>query len=162
MDDQPTRARAATTEQGSGRDCSWPPAPDPLHPVADNHCHLDIADGEWLATADAVRAAAAVNVTRIVQIGCGSPGARWAVEAAATHPALVAAVALHPNEAPRLAARGALDEALSEIERMAAGSERGARDRGDWVTSSAPTLTGAPRRRASVTSIWPSGSARRW
>lgn len=123
--DQPTRSRAETTEQGDRRDRSRPPAPEPLPlPVVDNHCHLDIADGGWLPTADAIAAAAEVNVTRIVQIGCDLPGARWAVQAAEEHDALVAAVALHPNEAPRLAARGELEDALAEIERLAAGSAR--------------------------------------
>ena len=42
-----------------------------------------------------------------------------AVQAAATYDALVAGVALHPNEAPRLAALGELDAALAEIERLA-------------------------------------------
>jgi TatD DNase family protein len=59
-----------------------------------------------------------------VQIGCDLPGARWAVEAAKDHAAIVAGVALHPNEAPRLAAAGRLDEALGEIEALAASSER--------------------------------------
>jgi TatD DNase family protein len=88
--------------------------------VVDNHCHLDIADGEWLATGAAIDEAAAAHVTRIVQVGCDLPGAAWAVEAAREHPALVAAVALHPNEAPRLAAAGRLQDALAEIERLAA------------------------------------------
>jgi TatD DNase family protein len=118
---EPTRSRAATEEKsGARRDRGRPPAPEPLpHPVVDNHCHLDIADGDWLSTADAIAAAAAVGVRRIVQIGCDLPGARWAVQAAAEHPALVAGVALHPNEAPRLAATGDLDAALEEIERLA-------------------------------------------
>jgi TatD DNase family protein len=117
----PTRSRAATEEKsGARRDRERPPAPEPLpHPVVDNHCHLDIADGDWLDTADAVAAAAAVGVPRIVQIGCDLPGARWAVAAAAEHDALVAGVALHPNEAPRLAAAGRLEEALAEIEQLA-------------------------------------------
>ncbi|MCM3514741.1 TatD family hydrolase [Nocardioides sp. P86] len=120
----PTRARAAVDERGSRRNRERPPAPDPLpHPVVDNHCHLDIADAgegdDWLSTADALAAAAEVGVTRIVQIGCDLPGARWAVEAAAAHDALVAGVALHPNEAPRLAAEGRLEEALAEIEELA-------------------------------------------
>jgi TatD DNase family protein len=46
------------------------------------------------------------------------------VDAARTHPALVAGVALHPNEAPRLAAEGRLDEALTEIERLAQTHDR--------------------------------------
>ena len=105
---------------GARRDQDRPPAPEPLpHPVVDNHCHLDIADGDWLATEEALARAAEVGVPRIVQIGCDLPGARWAVEAAAAYDALVAGVALHPNEAPRLAAAGALDEALAEIEALA-------------------------------------------
>jgi TatD DNase family protein len=72
-----------------------------------------------LPTEEAIAAAAAVGVTRIVQIGCDLPGARWAVEAAAAHPELLAGVALHPNEAPRLAVAGELDEALAEIDRLA-------------------------------------------
>ena len=121
MSDQPIRTRAATEEKsGARRDRERPPPPEPLpHPVVDNHCHLDIADGDWLDTADAIAAAAAVGVPRIVQIGCDLPGARWAVAAAAEHDALVAGVALHPNEAPRLAEAGRLDEALAEIEELA-------------------------------------------
>ena len=118
----PTRARAATEERsGSRRDRERPPAPDPLpHPVVDNHCHLDIADGDWLGTDDALAAAAAVGVPRIVQIGCDLPGARWAVQTATAFDAIVAGVALHPNEAPRLDAAGQLGEALAEIADLAA------------------------------------------
>ncbi len=119
----PTRSR-----HDGGRDRSRPPAPEPLpHPVVDNHCHLDIADGpegSWLPTEDALAQAAAVGVTRIVQIGCDLPGARWAVEAATTHDAIVAGVALHPNEAPLHAERGDLDAALSEIEALAGSGDR--------------------------------------
>jgi TatD DNase family protein len=126
VSDGPTRQRAAHEEKsGARRDRERPPAPEPLpHPVVDNHCHLDIADGAWLPTEDAIAAARDVGVTRIVQIGCDLPGARWAVEAAATHDALVAGVALHPNEAPRLAAAGELDAALVEIERLATAHDK--------------------------------------
>ena len=125
MTDRPTRARAATEEKsGSRRDRERPPAPEPLpHPVVDNHCHLDIGDSDdpaaWFSTEQAIEAATAVGVPRIVQIGCDLPGARWAVEAAGSYDALVAGVALHPNEAPRHAAAGTLEEALAEIERLA-------------------------------------------
>jgi len=120
--DRPTRVRSGTDESsGSRRDRERPPAPEPLpHPVVDNHCHLDIADSddpaEWFSTDEALAAAAAVGVPRIVQIGCDLPGAAWAVEAAASYDALVAGVALHPNEAPRVPD---LEAALSEIERLA-------------------------------------------
>lgn len=105
----------------SGRDAR-PPAPEPLpHPVVDNHCHLDITwDGaEELTAADALARAAAVGVPRIVQIGCDLEGARWAVRLAGELPGVVAGVALHPNEAPRLAVAGELDEAWEEIAELA-------------------------------------------
>lgn len=127
MTEQPTRRRAATDEKsGARRDRERPPPPEPLpHPVVDNHCHLDIADGDdWLGTEAAIAAATAVGVPRIVQIGCDLPGARWAVEAAERYDALVAGVALHPNEAPRQADAGTLEEALAEIERLAAAHPR--------------------------------------
>ncbi|QNN51587.1 TatD family hydrolase [Nocardioides mesophilus] len=115
------------------RDRSLPPAPEPLpHPVADNHCHLDIArdqagPGPRVDTEEALASAAQVGVTRIVQIGCDLPGARWAVRTATTYDAVVAGVALHPNEAPRLYAEGGealLEEALAEIESLAASDDR--------------------------------------
>lgn len=106
-----------------------PPAPDPLpHPVVDNHCHLDIARGpagtEPWDVREAIDAAAAVGVRRIVQIGCDLERAAWSVEAAQTHPELVAGVALHPNEAPRLAEAGRLDEAVDRIAELAASHPR--------------------------------------
>jgi len=120
---EPTRARAATEEKsGARRDRERPPTPEPLPlPVVDNHCHLDIADGEWLETRTAIDLARSVNVTRIVQIGCDLPGARWAVAAAAEHPELIAGVALHPNEAPRVED---LDAAMAEIEVLAGAHDK--------------------------------------
>ena len=99
-----------------------PPAPEPLpHPVVDNHCHLEMTlDGtEELPPGKALAAAAAVGVPRIVQIGCELDSARWSVEVAAEHDGIVAGVALHPNEAPRLAASGTLEQTWAEIERLA-------------------------------------------
>ena len=122
---EPTRSRGVEGDRSRERDRERPPLPEPLpHPVVDNHCHLDIADGDWLETADAVSRAAGVGVRRIVQIGCDLPGAQWAVDAAVANDALVAGVALHPNEAPRLAAEGRLEEALAEIERLAQAHEK--------------------------------------
>lgn len=105
------------------------PTPEPLpHPVIDNHCHLDIGrGGEPWEVDEAITAAAEVGVTRIVQIGCDLRGARWAVEAAAEHPSLVAGVALHPNEAPRIHAEGgqaALDAAWAAIEELAGAHDK--------------------------------------
>jgi TatD DNase family protein len=125
--EEPVRARATTQESGHSRQLERPPAPEPLRvPVVDTHCHLDIHDGDvgaaWLGVEEAVERAASVGVTRIVQVGCDLPSARWSVEAASSHPAVVATVALHPNEAPRIEAAGgraALEAAYDEIRALA-------------------------------------------
>ncbi|HEY0904450.1 MAG TPA: TatD family hydrolase [Marmoricola sp.] len=119
-----TRAGQRTAQQKGHRVGHRPEPPEPLpHPVVDNHCHLDIPanDGpdEPVPVADALARAAAVGVPRIVQIGCDLPGARWAVDVAAEHDQVVAGVALHPNEAPRLDAEGRLKDALAEIADLA-------------------------------------------
>jgi TatD DNase family protein len=105
----------------------WPPAPEPLPlPVVDDHCHLDIPASSRDESAEersldaALAAAAAVGVPRAVQIGYDVASSRWSVEAATSHPQLLAGVALHPNEAPRLAASGELGAAYAEIEALAA------------------------------------------
>jgi TatD DNase family protein len=102
---------------------TYPPAPEPLpHPVVDNHTHLDHArrGEDPLGVADALAAAGAAGVTRMVQIGCDLEAARWTVDAVGQFPALLGGVALHPTEATRLAASGGFDEAFAEIERLAA------------------------------------------
>ncbi|MCX6461104.1 MAG: TatD family hydrolase [Actinobacteria bacterium] len=102
-----------------------PEAPEPLPlPVIDSHCHLDMRAGiEGLDIDEAVALAAEVGVDRFVQVGCDVEGARWSVLAAQRLAPVVATVALHPNEAPRLAAKGgreAFELAMSEIEVLAA------------------------------------------
>jgi TatD DNase family protein len=95
-----------------------PPLPEALRvAVADSHTHLDMQEP---SVEEAIAAAASVGVETLVQVGCDLERSRWAAETAATHPSVHAAVALHPNEAPRADARGELDAALAEIERLAA------------------------------------------
>jgi len=100
---------------------TWPGAPEPLPvPVVDNHCHLDhrVKGGELIEPADALARAAAVGVTRIVQVGTDVESSRWAVETARQFPSVVAAVALHPNDAPRLG--DGYEKAFAEIAELAA------------------------------------------
>jgi len=100
----------------------WPDAPEPLPwPVVDNHCHLDvrIRGGRRIEVAEALDRAAAVGVARIVQVGCDVGDSHWAVDVAQDFDAIVAAVALHPNEAPRLAEAGELDAAIAQIDHLA-------------------------------------------
>jgi TatD DNase family protein len=111
-----------------------PPLPAPLGvPVADSHTHLDMQSG---TVEEALAKAASVGVTTVVQVGCDVRGSQWAAETAARFDAVHAAVALHPNEAPRIVhgdpdgwsrqgereagGAAALDEALAEIDRLAA------------------------------------------
>jgi len=117
---KPEPALQKAGRSGHGR---VPTAPDPLPiPVVDNHTHLDIArDGEApVDVAEAVAKAAAVGVDRLVQIGCDLPGARFTAELVDKHPEVLGGVALHPNEAPRLAEAGTLEAAYEEIEAIAA------------------------------------------
>jgi TatD DNase family protein len=93
-------------------------------PVVDDHTHLDhTRDGdEPTSVADAIAAAAAVNVTRMVQIGCELESARWTVQVVDEYPQLLGGVALHPTEATEIvAAQGnaGLREAIAEIEVLA-------------------------------------------
>lgn len=98
-----------------------PPLPEPLAaPVPDSHCHLGYdAHAQTLPVADAVARARSVNVTRIVDVGCDLISAPEAIETAETYSEVVAAVALHPNEAPRHAERGDLAQALERIAGLA-------------------------------------------
>lgn len=100
---------------------SWPPAPEPLpFGVVDNHCHLDhpVHTTEQFDVADAIDRAAQAGVTRIVQVGCDVESSRWAVSAAQQHESIVAAVAIHPNDAARLGE--GLADAIAIIDDLAA------------------------------------------
>ncbi|MBB3676588.1 TatD family hydrolase [Modestobacter versicolor] len=101
-----------------------PPSPEPLPaPAVDSHTHFDIAvGGEDREPTDAevdeaVAAAVAVGVPRLVQVGVDVASSRWSAALAARHPNVLAAVALHPNEA---GAGSATEAALAEIDRLAA------------------------------------------
>ncbi|MFE9632288.1 TatD family hydrolase [Streptomyces sp. NPDC006463] len=120
-----------------------PPLPEPLRvAVADSHTHLDMQSG---TVEEGLAKAASVGVTTVVQVGCDVKGSRWAAETAAAYENVHAAVALHPNEAPRIVhgdpgatsqpsgagggwsrqgartggGEAALDDALAEIEALA-------------------------------------------
>lgn len=104
------------------RDVRWPAAPEPLRvPVYDNHAHLEIIDGDEPLDLDAQLARArAVGVIGVVQAGGDIDSSRWSAAAAASHPDVLAAVAIHPNEAPAYAEAGRLDEAIGVIDALAA------------------------------------------
>lgn len=114
--------RSKKDEGGRRRNLEYPPAPEPLPvPVMDNHTHLDFRDGlVEVEVRDALDAAEAVGVRGAVQVGCDVESSRFTVAALDLDPRLLGAVAIHPNDAPPLAADGTLEDALAEIEALAA------------------------------------------
>ncbi|NEC13167.1 TatD family hydrolase [Streptomyces sp. SID8014] len=117
-----------------GREQGAPPLPEALTvEVADSHTHVDMQADSMDET---LAKAASVGVTTLVQVGCDVAGSRWAAEVAGEYERVHAAVALHPNEAPRIVlgdpdgwsrqgarpagGEAALDEALDQIEALAA------------------------------------------
>jgi len=109
------------------------PMPEPLPvPTVDAHAHIEIVTNE-APDSDAVRKvlddAQAVNVDRIVQVGYSAEQSQWCVDLANAFPGRVlAAVALHPNEAPvvqDLEADWAIIEKLAQEPRVRAIGETG-------------------------------------
>lgn len=109
------------------------PLPEPL-PVrtVDAHAHLEIVtDSE--PDSDAVRRviedAASVGIDRIVQVGYSAEQSKWCVKLAEIYStSVLAAVALHPNEAPVVAdmrADFAIIEELAQHPRVRAIGETG-------------------------------------
>ncbi len=109
------------------------PLPEPLPvPVADAHAHIEIVTND-APDSDAVRKildeAKSVGVDRIVQVGYSAEQSEWCAALADLYPGRVlAAVALHPNEAPvveDLAADMAIIERLAHMPRVRAIGETG-------------------------------------
>lgn len=115
------RRRESRAEHGQTRDLSYPPLPPALTVGCyDNHTHLEIADGDdpldYLQQLDR---ASSVGIRGVVQVGGDLETSRWSAEMAAKEPRMLAAVAIHPNEAPAYEAAGTLDDALTEIDELA-------------------------------------------
>ena len=96
------------------------PLPEPLNvKCVDAHAHIEIITnsapdapeiGKVLADAKSV------GIDRIVQVGYSAEQSEWGVKLAEHWPNVLAAVALHPNEAPVVAD---LEADLSKIEKLA-------------------------------------------
>ena len=116
-----TRRRSTTGENGRSRNLVFPPAPEPLpYPIVDNHTHMDLLDGEVeISTRDALDAGEKLGIAAIVQVGCDIPSSLYAVAAAQADERVLAAIAIHPNTAPELAAAGQLEAALATLDELA-------------------------------------------
>ena len=108
-------------EASADRDLSHPPLPEALVVgVYDNHTHLEISDGDNpLGYREQLDRASSVGIRGVVQVGNDLETSRWSAEIAALEPRVLAAVAIHPNEAPRYAEAGELDAAIAEIDELA-------------------------------------------
>ncbi len=101
----------------STRDLRYPPLPEPLEVgTYDNHTHLDIEDGdEPLSVTEQLDRATSSGIVGVVQVGVTLESSKWSAALAEKEPRVLAAVALHPNEAPLYENRSALDSAIAEI-----------------------------------------------
>jgi len=115
------RQRSVSTEAGASRDLSYAPLPEALVVgVYDNHTHLEISDGDGpMGYREALDRASSVGIRGVVQVGGDLETSRWSAAVAAIEPRVLAAVAIHPNEAPRYEEAGELDAALAEIDELA-------------------------------------------
>ena len=104
---------ASGRDRTAKRDGEAPPAPPPLAaPAIDSHCHLDLMK---VGVEEAMAAAHAVGIERVVQIGIDVPSSQWSVDLASSREDVWAAVAVHPNEA-----HAASEAEWEEIGRLAA------------------------------------------
>lgn len=116
---RPYRPESLASQGGTHRG-DFAPSPVMLEvPIYDNHTHFDFGDSPVELTA-ALDAAQAVGIAGAVQVGCDLESSRFTVEAVDADPRLLGAVAIHPNDAPELAQQGSLDDALAQIDAMAA------------------------------------------
>ena len=80
------------------------PLPEPLPvPCGDSHAHLEIVtntEPDHPEIAKVIAEARSVGIDRLVQVGYSADQSQWCVRLAELFPNVVAAVALHPNEAP--------------------------------------------------------------
>ena len=95
------------------------PLPEPLKvKCVDSHAHLEIVTNTNFDSPEigqVLKDAANVGIDRIVQVGYSAEQSEWGVKLAETWPNVLAAVALHPNEAPVVAD---LEADLKVIERL--------------------------------------------
>lgn len=96
------------------------PLPEPLpSKCVDTHAHLEIVTNTEPDHEDIGKVladAASVGIDRIVQVGYSAEQSEWSVRLAQSWPGVLAAVALHPNEAPVVAD---LEGDLKRIESLA-------------------------------------------
>jgi TatD DNase family protein len=115
------RQRELQDADGTRQKLSYPELPEPLSVgTYDNHTHLEIADGDQpMNYQDHLALANQVGILGAVQVGVTLESSRWSAEVAASDNRLLAAVAIHPNEAASYDSEQALDADIDGIEALA-------------------------------------------
>jgi TatD DNase family protein len=102
---------------------AFAPAPEPLEvAIYDNHCHLEFVFDEAIGAIpwqDNLDIAQSVGIKGVVQVGVTLESSKWCADLATKDQRVLAAVALHPNEAPLYEDLVKLDEAIAEIAELA-------------------------------------------
>ena len=89
-------ASVTSDDHRAERSVVTPAPPPPLpRPALDSHTHLDMID---LPVSEVVAAARAAGIARIVTVGTDLESSAWSAQCAEDHPAVYAAVAIHPND----------------------------------------------------------------
>lgn len=115
------RSRDFFDADGNRKNLSYPEPPEPLRVgTYDNHTHLEIADGETpLDYLDHLTLANQVGILGAVQVGVTLESSRWCAKVASADKRLLAAVAIHPNEAAKYPSIEVLDRDIEEIAELA-------------------------------------------
>ena len=115
------RSRQFFDADGNRKNLSYPELPEPLLVgTYDNHTHLEIADGDQpMDYQDHMSLAAQVGILGAVQVGVTLESSKWCAEVAAKDSRLLAAIAIHPNEAAQYESMEALDKDIEGIAKLA-------------------------------------------
>ena len=115
------RQRQLKDADGTRQKLSYPDLPEPLLVgTYDNHTHLEIADGDQpMNYQDHLALANQVGILGAVQVGVTLESSKWSAEVASKDSRLLAAVAIHPNEAARYENKQALDVDIDGIADLA-------------------------------------------
>ena len=115
------RSRQFFDSDGNRKNLSYPELPEPLLVgTYDNHTHLEIADGDQpMDYQDHMSLAGQVGILGAVQVGVTLESSKWCAEVATKDFRLLAAVAIHPNEAAKYESKQALDNDIEGIALLA-------------------------------------------
>ena len=117
------RKASDVDERKSRGGVDFPPLPEPLEvAIYDNHTHLEfqfVDELEPMSVGEHLEKAQSVGIKSVVQVGVTLESSKWSAGLAARESRVLAAVAIHPNEAPLYETNAALDSAIAEIAELA-------------------------------------------